>query len=82
MPAPQMNQKGVVFFAKSECPTPKQRGAGVLDDPRKGSHMTQGRFFSRKNSNTNMLEAPPGQQSSQQVGGFLYQNNGAPTQYK
>ena len=40
--------KSIVHFAKSECPTPK---TGAIVDGRKGQ--TQGRFFSRKSSNSN-----------------------------
>lgn len=38
-----------MHFAKSECPTPK----GGIDNSRKGH--TQARFFSRKNSNQNIM---------------------------
>jgi hypothetical protein len=47
-----------MHFAKSECPTPKQR---MIDETRKGH--TQARFFSRKNSNSNqniMLQSQNG----------------------
>ena len=59
--------KNIVHFAKSECPTPKQRaimsgseeisngGLNINQQKRTHGH-TQGRFFSRKNSNQNMLQ--------------------------
>jgi len=40
--------KAISHIAKSECPTPKKR---MIEEGRKGQ--TQGRFFSRKNSNSN-----------------------------
>lgn len=54
--------KGIVHFAKSECPTPKQR---VIDERSKGQ--TQARFFSRKNSNSgqNILVQSSNQGQSQ-----------------
>lgn len=43
-------KQNVMHFAKSECPSPKQK-TSIIDPATKG--LTQGRFFSRKNSNSN-----------------------------
>jgi hypothetical protein len=45
----QTGYKGIMQFAKSECPTPKSR---MMEEALKGHH-TQARFFSRKNSSSN-----------------------------
>jgi hypothetical protein len=42
--------KNIIHFAKSECPTPKQR----MFEAGKGINNTQARFFTRKNSNSNL----------------------------
>ena len=62
-----------MHFAKSECPTPK----GGIDNARKGH--TQARFFSRKNSNQNIMIAS--QNGGMQGNQGSYSNNNSQSRH-